>query len=87
MLCAISDEKEMASFLCEMLTVKEIDDVALRWQLLEELYAGETQRSIAARHNLSLCKITRGAKILKNEDSMTKKILRQKWQQKGRTYE
>ncbi len=86
-LSAISDEDEMASFLREMLTSKEIADVALRWQLLEELYAGETQRSIAARHKLSLCKITRGARILKNENSITKKILRKKWQKKGRQYE
>ncbi len=86
-LSAISDENEMASFLQEMLTSKEIADITLRWQLLEELYAGETQRSIAARHKLSLCKITRGARILKSEDSITKKILRQKRQEKGRQYE
>jgi len=66
---------EMDAFLTEILTPKEISDLTLRWQLLKELHAGETQRKIAGRHRISLCKITRGSKILKTDGSITKRIL------------
>jgi TrpR family trp operon transcriptional repressor len=71
----LRDEKQMESFFNELFTPGEIEDVSFRWQLLKELHEGKTQRSIAAKHKLSLCKITRGSKILKKENSVTKKIL------------
>ncbi|TFG92772.1 MAG: transcriptional regulator [Syntrophobacterales bacterium] len=71
----ISDFEEMKSFIEEILTPKDIQDLALRWKLLQELNKGETQRSIASRYGISLCKITRGSKILKKDGSITKKIL------------
>ena len=71
----ISDHKEMIFFFQEIFTPKEISDLTLRWQLLKELYEGNTQRSIAGKHRISLCKITRGSKVLKREYSTTKKIL------------
>ena len=69
------DSEKTEALLKEILTDKEISDITLRWQLMKELHAGETQRSIAARHRISLCKITRGSKILKQEASATKEIL------------
>ncbi|MBW2595896.1 MAG: transcriptional regulator [Deltaproteobacteria bacterium] len=71
----ISDFKEMKAFIEEILTPKEIEDFALRWKLLQELHEGSTQRSIASKYGISLCKITRGSKILKKDNSTTKKIL------------
>ncbi|MEA1970565.1 MAG: Trp family transcriptional regulator [Thermodesulfobacteriota bacterium] len=71
----ISAFEEMKSFIEEILTPKEIEDFALRWKLLQELNEGHTQRSIAAKYGLSLCKITRGSKILKKNNSITKKML------------
>lgn len=71
----ITDFDEMVSFFEEIFTTKELRDLGLRWQLLKDLYEGQTQRSIAARYRISLCKITRGSKVLKKESSTTKKIL------------
>jgi TrpR family trp operon transcriptional repressor len=74
-LAGITDPVLMRKFIREILTPKEIDDFALRWQLVKELYRGDTQRTIAARHHISLCKITRGSKILKKKNSITRSIL------------
>ena len=74
----IDDEPTMAQLFEEIFTEKERRDIALRWQLLKELHEGETQRKIAERHRISLCKITRGSKILKSETSVIKKILVEK---------
>lgn len=72
---SITGINEMVSFFDEIFTPKEIQDFRLRWQLLKELHEGQTQRSIAAKYKISLCKITRGSKILKKKNSTTKKIL------------
>jgi Trp operon repressor len=74
-LAGITDPIFMRKFIREILTPKEIEDFTLRWQLVRELYKGDTQRSIAARHHISLCKITRGSKILKKKNSVTRHIL------------
>jgi TrpR family transcriptional regulator, trp operon repressor len=71
----ILDYQEMVTLFEEIFTQKELRDLTLRWQLLKELYEGKTQRSIALRYRISLCKITRGSKVLKKKGSTIKKIL------------
>ena len=67
----ISDEGEIEALLLELLTTQELKNLTMRWQILKELYLGEPQRAIAARHRISLCKITRGSRILKKKNSIT----------------
>lgn len=74
-LCDIRRPEQMKSFLDEILTPAERKDLALRWRLMQMLQQGVPQRQIAARLGISLCKITRGAKILKNNQSISKKYL------------
>ena len=69
------DCKEMEVLFREIFTSSEIDTLTLRWQLLKDLYEGKTQRKIAAKHKISLCKITRGSKLLKTRGSYLKKVL------------
>ncbi len=70
-----TDPKEMQQLLEELLTPKELKDLRLRWSLMKDLYRGKPQREIAASYGISLCKITRGSKILKQQGSYTKRIL------------
>ena len=65
----------MHHFLEEILTPAECKDLALRWKLMEMLQEGIPQRKIASELGISLCKITRGAKILKNSRSVSKRYL------------
>ena len=74
-LCSIDDSDKMHTFLQEILTPAEYHDLALRWELMERLLEGHTQRQIASDLGISLCKITRGAKILKKQGSVTKQYL------------
>ena len=73
---AIQDEETMRRFLGEILTQSERETIQLRWDLMKRLNEGESQRHIAAELGISLCKITRGSKILKNRDSVSSRILR-----------
>lgn len=80
---AIENETEMAAFFEEIFTSKEIDDLTLRWRLLRDLHEGETQRSIAQKYGISLCKITRGSKVLKKKHSTAKKLLEKHYRKEG----
>ena len=75
-LASISSPQEMQKFLEEVLTPNERLDVALRWHLLELLSEGMSQRKIADQLGISLCKITRGSRILKDKESVVRKKLR-----------
>lgn len=73
--CETKDSEKMKKLFSEMFTDREKKDFILRWDLLKDLYQGIPQREIAAKHKISLCKITRGSKILKQEDSYVRKLL------------
>ncbi len=71
----ISDIDSLNSLFEELFTPAELSDLSLRWKLLKDLNKGIPQRKIAEKYGISLCKITRGSKILKKEDSSVLKIL------------
>ena len=74
----IDSEVEMESFFKELLTESEIETLSKRWRILRMLNEGTTQRDIAKELQVSLCKVTRGAKILKNEKSVLAKMIKEK---------
>lgn len=63
------DKELIRSFLESLLTPRELSEVASRWALVRMILEGNTQRNISRELGLSLCKITRGSKELKKEDS------------------
>ncbi len=67
--------RTMRIFFNEIFTEAERKDFALRWQLMKMLKKGVPQREIASRLGISLCKITRGAKILRDKNSVVNKII------------
>jgi TrpR family trp operon transcriptional repressor len=71
----VGSAAEMRRFFTEILTAAERRDLALRWLLLKKLSAGMPQRRIADELGISLCKITRGSKLLKDRKSVTVRML------------
>ncbi len=72
---SLKKREDVELFFKDMFTPAEIEDISLRWKLLKDLHKGLTQRKIAEKYSISLCKITRGSKLLKNKDSQVLKIL------------
>ncbi|MDR3200324.1 MAG: trp operon repressor [Spirochaetales bacterium] len=68
-LAATGNEKEIGDFLSSLLTKAEVRAIAARWTLVKEIALGTPQRDIAKKYSLSLCKITRGSRELKKENS------------------
>ena len=75
---SIDDVRTMRRFFEEIFTAAEMRDMALRWQLMKLLRKGIPQREIASDLGVSLCKITRGSKVLKNPRSVSNKLLDRK---------
>ena len=71
----IVSSKEIQNFLLELLTESEVETISKRWRIVKMLLEDKTQRDIAKELNVSLCKVTRGAKILKNKNSVVKKYI------------
>ena len=72
----LMNKKEITNFFKELFTPAEIATLSKRWRILKMLAGKEfTQREISAKLQVSLCKVTRGAKILKTQNSITKKII------------
>ena len=71
----MNDKKDLRQFLLEILTESELADLSKRWRIIKMLNSGYAQREIAKELNVSLCKVTRGAKILKNKNAIVKKYL------------
>lgn len=70
---SLKTEKEIIKFLNEIFTPDEISLLTKRWRILNLLSKGVTQREIAKELNVSLCKITRGSKILKDKKNIVYK--------------
>ena len=74
-LSKLNSDKEVFEFLNEVLTKSELETLSKRWRILKMLKNSSTQREIASELKVSLCKVTRGAKILKNQNAIVKKFL------------
>ncbi|MBT4269574.1 MAG: transcriptional regulator [Deltaproteobacteria bacterium] len=71
----ISDPVKMKAVFEELFTDAERKDLASRWGLMKDLKTGMSQRKIAKKRKISLCKITRGSKILKNPASVSSRLI------------
>ena len=67
--------EDVGQFFSDMFTPAELEDLSLRWKLLMDLHQGVTQRKISEKYGISLCKITRGSKLLKSKDTVVLKLL------------
>lgn len=75
LLAKTSDQNLIQEFLECLCTKSEIKDFADRWLLVKEIEKGTSQREIAKKFGMSLCKITRGSKELHKDGSAFKKML------------
>ena len=78
LLLNLDSKEDVLSFLNEVLTVSELNALSKRWQILKMLKYGHTQRDISKELNVSLCKVTRGSRVLKDETAVVTRYLADK---------
>ena len=74
-LSRVKESALVEDFLYCLLTRAEIADIAGRWALIKALKQKVPQRDIAKSLGISLCKITRGSREMKKDDSAFMKVL------------
>jgi TrpR family trp operon transcriptional repressor len=74
-LAKLDDGSFIEDFLLSILTDNEAKNISSRWEIIKRIDEGISQRKIASDLHLSLCKITRGSRVLKKSNSVLKKIL------------
>ncbi len=75
MLSETNDPALIEDFFLGILTKTELENIDSRWEILKLLDRGVSQRQIASDLHLSLCKITRGARVLHKENPALKKLV------------
>ncbi len=76
---SISSPEELDSFFDDMLTNNEIQDLVQRFLLMDDLMQGKSQRDIASQRSMSLCRITRGSRMLKKKNGFMSKWFSHKY--------
>ena len=71
-----NNSSKINNFVIEMLTKSEVETLSKRWRILKMLSEGYTQREIAKELKVSLCKVTRGAQILKKDKSIAAQYIK-----------
>ncbi len=64
LLASVDSSKEVDLLLKDLLTPQEMESLAERWQLIQLLAKGISQREIAEKLNVSISKVTRGSRVL-----------------------
>lgn len=62
----LSTQAEIEDFLAGILTPKEIEELALRIQIVKQLKAGISQREIATKLGVGIATVTRGSKEIQS---------------------
>jgi Trp operon repressor len=62
--CAIETPHEAEVLLADILTPQELESLSERWQEIQLLAKGMTQRDVAKKLNISISKVTRGSHAL-----------------------
>jgi len=76
LMVAISSEREAKKLLEDILTPQELDSLAERWQIVQELEKGISQRDISKKLGVSISKVTRGSRVMQYGTGAFKQFLK-----------
>ncbi len=79
---ASEDKKLLDSFLIDVLTPREYEEMCLRWQIIKQLYRGIPQRKIAENLGVGIATITRGSRELRDKNGGFNQVLEKHYKQK-----
>lgn len=76
---SVKTKEDMKALFEDMFTDAEIKDFTIRWKLMNDLFQHVSQRTIANDLRISLCRITRGSRMLKKKDGYIRGLLAKRY--------
>ena len=70
------DKQLIADFIKDILTPREFENVAVRWQIVKKLEKGEYHQSIAEDLHLGVATVTRGSREMRKKDGGFRRALK-----------
>ncbi len=77
LLTASKDKMLFQKVVKSIFTVKELEEFALRWQIIKRISKGETHRQISKDLGVGVATVTRGSRELSNKKGGFSRILKQ----------
>lgn len=65
----------LAEFLIDIMTPRELDEIAVRWQIVKKLNKGKTHREVAGELGIGISTVNRGSRELRNKNGGFAQIL------------
>ncbi|MEK7588193.1 MAG: Trp family transcriptional regulator [Patescibacteria group bacterium] len=65
---ASTNKELMGEFLVDIMTPAELEEAAIRWQIIKRLNKKETHRAIAGELGVGISTVNRGARELRNKN-------------------
>lgn len=79
---ASEDKKLLDSFLIDVLTPREYEELSFRWQIIKQLNRGIPQRKIAENLGVGIATITRGSRELRDKKGGFHQVLEKYYKKK-----
>lgn len=76
LMLASKDKILLKSFLEDLFTNKELEEIPIRWEIIQRLNKGEVHKNISKELKIGVATVTRGANELKNPNGGFRKILK-----------
>lgn len=76
MLLGLRNRREVAAFLADFLTPREVRDISRRWAIVKLLAKGVPHRVISSRLKVSIAKVTRGSHALRRSKGAFTRFLK-----------
>ncbi len=70
------DKTLLNDFLKDILTAREFETIAVRWQIVKRIAKGEHHQAIAEDLHLGVATVTRGSREMKNKEGGFRRALR-----------
>lgn len=70
------DKQLLADFVHDILTPKEFENIAVRWEIVKRLAKGEKHQSIAESLHLGVATVTRGSREMRKKEGGFRRALK-----------
>lgn len=70
------DKSLLSAFIEDILTLREFDNIGVRWQIIKKLAKNQTHHTIAGELGLGVSTVTRGSREMRDKNGGFRRVLK-----------